>query len=109
MESAPSIPRCIAFDVPEEGVTAPLLALDNEAVLAENSHAAWVLIEDFEDCMGDLTSRDSKDTITSTSPVVDKTAILPSSSSQVERPCTILLSANFLHELEHPQENSKTH
>ena len=37
----------------KEGVTAPLLALDNEAVLAENSHA-WVLIEDFEDGIGDF-------------------------------------------------------
>ena len=94
----------------KEGVTAPLLALDNEAVLAENSHA-WVLIEDFEDGIGDFTSRDSRDTmsITSTSPVVDKAAILPSNSSQEERPCIILLSANFLHELERPHENSKTH
>jgi len=31
------IRRCTAFDVPEESVTAPLLALDNEAVLAESS------------------------------------------------------------------------
>jgi len=76
------IRRRIVFDVPEESVTrvAPLLALDNEAVRAENSQAC-VLVEDFEEGMEDLASRDSM-SITSTSPVVDKAAILPGSSSQ---------------------------
>ena len=76
------IRRCIVFDVPEESVTRvpPLLALDSEAVRAENSQA-WVLVEDFEEGMEDLASRDSM-SITSTSPVVDKAAILPGSSSQ---------------------------
>jgi len=78
------IRRCI---VSEESVTAPLWALDNEAVLAENSLSdawPWVLVEDVEDGMEDSASRDSRNSmsITSTSPVVDKAAILPGSSSQ---------------------------
>ena len=76
------IRRCIVLDVPEANVTkiTPLLALENEAVPAENSQV-WVLLEDFEDSSDDLISSEST-SITSTSPDVDKAAILLGSSSQ---------------------------
>jgi len=70
------IRRCIVLDVPGASVTrvTPILALENEAVLAENSQV-WVLLEDFEDSSDDLVSNEST-SITSTSPDVDKTVIL---------------------------------
>jgi hypothetical protein len=58
----------------------PLLALENEAVLAENTQA-WVMLDDFEDGNDDLISSEST-SITSISPDVDKAAILLGSSSQ---------------------------
>ena len=85
IESASSmarIRRCIVLDVPEASVTkvTPLLALENEAVVAENNQV-WVLLEDFEDGSDDLVSSESM-SITSTSPDVDKATILLGSASQ---------------------------